>query len=247
MIVTFGRFHNLSTEELQKDKELFLEKKRNFASFSFDNIDKSKYKEMEESQIDQIIKEKSTRIKSSYDVQGALHQFLLGIGLGEKVLNDDEKKQILSMNLTYDNCAKFTLNIYNKYIEKAKRECPSEIYVCFEEKAFITYCLHQKEAFIEMTKQNFLSFIKDYFILDKYKEYYGYLRDNKLFNKIRDKMIDIYPILKENYGRKNKIFDKFMRFFEEDNDYNYEFIKEILNNYDKKNKNEYIKLKQNED
>ena len=98
-----------------------------------------------------------------------------------------------------------------------------------------------------MTKQNFLSFIKDYFILDKYKEYYGYLRDNKLFNKIRDKMIDIYPILKDNYGRKNKILDKFMRFFEEDNDYNYEFIKEILNNYDKKNKNEYIKLKQNED
>lgn len=60
-------------------------------------------------------------------------------------------------------------------------------------------------------------------------------------------MIDIYPILKDNYGRKNKILDKFMRFFEEDNDYNYEFIKEILNNYDKKNKNEYIKLKQNED
>ena len=60
-------------------------------------------------------------------------------------------------------------------------------------------------------------------------------------------MIDIYPILKDNYGRKNKILDKFMRFFEEDNDYNYEFIKEILNNYDKKNKNEYIKLKQKED
>ena len=118
------------------------------ASYSFGhNTKTSKYKEMEESQIDEIIKEKSTRIKSSYEVKSALHQFLLGIGLGEKVLNDDEKKQILSMNLTYDNCAKFTLNIYNKYIEKAKRECPSEIYVCFEEKAF----------------KNFISFKELYF------------------------------------------------------------------------------------
>ena len=85
------------------------------ASYSFGhNTKTSKYKEMEESQIDEIIKEKSTRIKSSYEVKSALHQFLIGIGLSEKLLNDDGKKQILSMNLAYDNCAKFTLNIYNK-------------------------------------------------------------------------------------------------------------------------------------
>lgn len=48
---------------------------------------------MEESQIDEIIKEKSTRIKSSYEVKSALHQFLLGIGLNEKLLNDDEKNK----------------------------------------------------------------------------------------------------------------------------------------------------------
>jgi len=94
MIVTFGKFHNLSTEELQKDKELFLEKKRDLASYSFGhNTKTSKYKEMEESQIDEIIKEKSTRIKSSYEVKSALHQFLLGIGLNEKLLNDDEKNK----------------------------------------------------------------------------------------------------------------------------------------------------------
>ena len=245
-LIDFGRYHNLSKEELQKDKELFLKKKRELANFTLDhNRDLSKYEGLEESQLDEIIKEKFSRIKYSIDVQCALGNFLYAIGLNENLLNDDEKKQILNMKLTYDNCKKFALNHYDKYIEKAKDECPSEIYICFEEKIFITYCITYRKA--EINKNNFLYFIRDYYILDKYKECYGDYRNNSIFNKIRDKMIDLYPVLKDEFGRKNKTFDKFMSFFEVDNDYNYEFIKELLNNYEKKNKNKFIKLKKKED
>ena len=38
-----------------------------------------------------------------------------------------------------------------------------------------------------------------------------------------------------------------MSFIEPENDYNYDFLKEILNNYYNKNQNKYIKLKQKED
>ena len=245
-LVDFGRYHNLSKEELQKDKELFLKKKTELANFTLDhNRDLSKYEGLEESQLDEIIKEKFSRIKYSIEVQCALGNFLYVIGLNENLLNDDEKKQILNMKLTYDNCKKFALNHYDKYIEKAKDECPSEIYICFEEKIFITYCITYRKA--EINKNNFLYFIRDYYILDKYKECYGDYRNNSIFNKIRDKMIDLYPVLKDEFGRKNKTFDKFMSFFEVDNDYNNEFIKGLLNNYEKKNKNKYIKLKQKED
>ena len=40
-------------------------------------------------------------------------------------------------------------------------------------------------------------------------------------------MIELYPRLKAEY-EKNIIFDKLMSFIEGDNDYNNEFIKEIL-------------------
>ena len=38
-----------------------------------------------------------------------------------------------------------------------------------------------------------------------------------------------------------------MSFIEEDNDYNYEIVKEILDNYYNKSQNKYIKLRQKED
>ena len=87
------RYHNLSKEELQKDKELFLKRKRELVTFTFDiNQDLSKYEGLEESQLDEIIKEKFSRIKSSYDIQCAFRDFLYDIGLNDNLLNDDEKK-----------------------------------------------------------------------------------------------------------------------------------------------------------
>ena len=63
------------------------------ANFTLDhNRDLSKYEGLEESQLDEIIKEKFSRIKYSIEVQCALGNFLYVIGLNENLLNDDEKK-----------------------------------------------------------------------------------------------------------------------------------------------------------
>ena len=241
-ILTFGRFDKLSTKDIEKEKELFLKEKRKLVAFSlyFDN-DTSKIKDLNESEIDDLIKKKFLEINNNFNVQCAFKYFLFNIGICVNLLDDDEKKEILNMNFTYENIGNFATNYYNKFIEKAKLECPSEIYVCFEDRAFITYCQVEKS---ELKKNNFLTFIKHYFILDDLKKFYGDFRNNKIFYKIRDQMISLYPELKFQYGRKNIAFDKFMRFFEVDNDYNNEFITEILDNYYKINQNKYIKLKQ---
>ena len=44
------------------------------------------------------------------------------------------------MDLTYNNCKNFSINNFNKYICKAKKEYPNEIYECFNEQSFIAYC-----------------------------------------------------------------------------------------------------------
>ena len=242
LMLTFGRFDELSTKDIEKEKELFLENKRKLAAFSLHYYyDTSKIKELKESQIDNIIKKKFLEINNNFIVQCAFENFLFDIGICADLLDDDEKKEILNMNFTFENIGNFATNYYNKFVEKAKRECPSEIYICFEDKAFITYCQNKKS---EIKNNNFLNFIKNYFILDDSRKFYGNFRNNEIFYKIRDQMIRLYPELKFKYGRKNIAFDKFMRFFEDDNDYNNEFIKEILDNYYNKNQNKYIKSKQ---
>lgn len=242
-LITFDRFNKLSTEDIQKEKELFLEKKKALLAFSLSfGHDTSKIKDIEESKMDEIIKEKFLEIKNNYKVYCALSDFLFDIGICNDLLDDEDKKKILNMKLTYENCGNFAINYYKKFAEKAKKECPPEIYECFEEKGFITYCQNTK---CEIKKSNFLLLIRNYFILDYVREYYENFRDNKMFNKIRDKMVELYPRLKAEYGRKNINFDKFMSYFEDyDNDYNNKITKEILDNYYKKNQNKYNKLKQ---
>ena len=45
ILITFGRFNKLSTEDIQKEKELFLEKKNKLAAFSlYFGYDKAKIK-----------------------------------------------------------------------------------------------------------------------------------------------------------------------------------------------------------
>ena len=241
-LITFGRFNKLSTEDIQKEKELFLEKKKDLVAFSlYCDYDTSKIKDLKESQIDGIIKEKFLEIKNNFNAHWAFSNFLYDMGICIDLLDNEEKKQILSMNLTYENFCNFASDYYKKFVEKAKKECPLEIYECFEDKAFIIYCQSTKS---QIKKSNFLSFIKNYFILDDLREFYENYRNNTIFEEIREHMIGLYPILKAEYGRKNIFFDKFMSFFEGDNDYNNKFIKEILNNYNKKIKNDYIKLNQ---
>ena len=62
----------------------------------------------------------------------------------------------------------------------------------------------------------------------------------------------IYPILKDTYGI-NRYIEKFCSFLDPQNDYNNEFLKNILDNYynNKKNEenkdNKYIPIKTKED
>ena len=229
-------------QKLFKKKKNYFLKKKDLVAFSlYFDYNTAKIKDLKESQIDGIIKEKILEIKNNLNVYWGFYNFFYDIGICIDLLNDEDKKKILSMNLTYENFGNFATNYYKKFVEKAKKECPPKIYECFEDKAFIIYCEREKS---QIKKNNFLSFIKNYFILDRFRKFYENYRNNTIFEKIREHMIDLYPILKAEYGRKNIFVDKFMSLFEGDNDYNNKFILENLNNYNKKIKNDYIKLKQ---
>ena len=237
--VSFGRFKNLSKEELQEEKKIFLDAKKNsLSSILYNEYNKDKFKEYEESEINKMVKEK---IQSKNSVE-ELRYILVVFGMNYDLLSDGEKKQLVNMDLTYDNYKNFVVNNFNKYIRKAKKECPNEIYECFNEQCFVAYCQLSGK---EIKKSNFLSLIKKYFILDSMHVYIPY-RDNEKFKKIRDKMIKLYPQLKDEYGR-SRAFDKFMSFFEPDNDYNNELLNKILDEYYDKKENKYINLKQDED
>ena len=121
---------------------------------------------------------------------------------------------------------------------------PIELKFCFEDKFFPLYVVVLKDTF---KKNNFINYIRDYFILDEGHVYFNEFRDEKLFNKLQKKIIEIYPIIKEKYGT-NRFIEKFFSYMNPENkknDYNIKYIKNILDNYYNKNKNndELEKLK----
>ncbi len=136
-LVSFGRYKNLSNEELQKEKEIFLDaKKRILSGILYNEFDTIKFKDSEESEINKMIKEK---VQSKNKIE-QLKYILIGFGINYNLLTVGEKRQLLNMDLTYNNCKNFSINNFNKYICKAKKEYPNEIYECFNEQSFIAYC-----------------------------------------------------------------------------------------------------------
>ena len=111
----------------------------------------------------------------------------------------------------------------------------------FRWKCFIVYCQTYEKTKIK--NNNFIKLIRDYFILDKAKKTLSNLRNQQLFDEVRMKMIEIYPILKDNYGP-NKKLDLFLSYFDEDNDYNNKYLNYILNNYYEKKGNKYMPIEQ---
>jgi len=83
-----------------------------------------------------MIKEK---VQSKNKIE-QLKYILIGFGINYNLLTVGEKRQLLNMDLTYNNCKNFSINNFNKYICKAKKEYPNEIYECFNEQSFIAYC-----------------------------------------------------------------------------------------------------------
>lgn len=91
--------------------------KREFFLKFFNEFDTIKFKDSEESEINKMIKEK---VQSKNKVE-QLKYILMGFGINYNLLTVCEKKQLLNMDLTYDNCKNFAINNFNKYICKAKK------------------------------------------------------------------------------------------------------------------------------
>ena len=77
-LVSFGRYKNLSNEELQKEKEIFLDaKKRILSGILYNEFDTIKFKDSEESEINKMIKEK---VQSKNKIE-QLKYILIGFGI----------------------------------------------------------------------------------------------------------------------------------------------------------------------
>ena len=109
---------------------------------------------------------------------------------------------------------------------------------CFDDQFFPLYVVALNGDIFQ--KNNYIRFIRDYFILDKGGFYFNQFRDNTIFNDLQKKIIKIYPIIKEKYGA-NKFIEKFFSYLKPEdkyNDYNIKYIKNLLDNYDNNKKDD---------
>ena len=153
------------------------------------------------------------------------------MGLSYKVLSKKEKMELADMEFTFENWEKKSKILMDNFIEKSKKDCPKEIHICFDDICFPIYV--QIFHHTNITTSNFLQFIRDYFLLNQYNTCFEGYRDETIFNNIRKKMIEIYPDLKKQYGM-NKYLEKFLSYIILDSDYNIEFVRNILENNQKK-------------
>ena len=244
--VNFGNFKECSEEEYNEDKNRFYKSKLRLLSILI--LGYSAYEQLKKEQIskmDNIIKQKLSGNCKHIDF--GLSYFLEDFGICYDFLSIEIKKELLTFDYTYENFKMLTIKMYNEFIEDAKKDLPKNLYICLDEKGFIAYC--QIIAKTKIKKNNFIRLIRDYFILDGEGNSFSTLRNQQLFGEIRMKMIEIYPTLKDIYGPSRKM-DLFLSYFDEDNDYNNNMLKYILNNYyENKNKNinnKYIPIKQND-
>ena len=260
-IVTFGQFKKFTEEDLLEDKNIFTNtKKRLLCYLLYENVNVETLTKEEISQMDNLIKRhlhsKNLNPKEKERSYDGSRMFASICGISFNLLNEKEKELLLNMDLSYDNCKKMFLNILDEYINKMKEIWPKDLEIYYQEKGFIAYCHCLEEATIKKdiknNHNNFLRLIRDYFLLDYGKSFIGYYRDNNLFDKRRKEMEKKYPELKEKYGIKNRYFEKLFGFLgDENSDYYYEKIRNILDDYynkeKKENKNGYKPIKQKDD
>ena len=255
-IITFGEFKKFTKQEdFERDREHFIHAKKTLLCYLLKGFCNYDYlSEDQISQMDSLVKANLT--KENYNnnkelkkrIEDGLETFTFYFGLSYELLSDEKKNEFFTMDITYENCKKMFLNVYNEYIENMKEIWPDELAICCEERGFVSFCHLAKKIIIQ--KDNFIGQIREYFLLDYVGYFYGFYRDNELFDKIKKKIEQLYPIYKEHYGR-NRYLEKILSFFEADeNDYNNEYIKKLLDDYyneKNKNDNKYIPLKQKED
>ena len=245
-MITFGRIGNVDEETDRKDffqnLEFFMDCLTGFIY---------KYETFTEIEIIEKIKKKikgfDPKQKPSFfgdRIPCCINIFLQDMGMSYYTLTLKEKEEILAMDFTYENWKEKSIKIINNYIERSKNVCPDSVDFCFDDICFVFYV--QIEHGCEFSLNNFLTFIRDYFILDKSKSLFEQYRNAKIYEDIKRKVINIYPNLKKRYG-KNIYLEKILSFISSDTDYNYEETKKILDNNKKFNNfiegDETIKLK----
>ena len=237
--ITFGKFKEfIKAEDSKEDKEIFINSKKSLLSYLlYQQTEFNRLTEEQISDLDNQIKKQLYQINSINEeenktVYNAFCLFMFKNGLCLNLLSQQEKKELLTMDLSYKNCKKMFLNIFNKYIEDMENNWPEEIKMCYKERGFVSYC-HCRQKRIIKGDNSFLKLIRDYFLLDAGKIYYKDSRDNVLFNEIKKEMEKEYPKLKEEYGM-NKYLDKFLGYIGYmQSDYYFDEVSELLNKYDK--------------
>jgi hypothetical protein len=213
----FGRFSEISEEKIKKDKELF--------SAIFENICllakcplELKEGQNNEKYLNNIFQKGIKRIDFPY--------FMTPFGISYDYLNKEEKEEFKKLFISYENVKKFTLNFQKKYIEKCQNSLPTDIRECFEDICFIIYCHIYGNPKIDA--KIFIRNIRDYFILDKKKNIFEIFRKKDLFDKIKSKMLKLYPRLKKEYYGMNTTIEYLLSYIDGDNDYNYKILRDIL-------------------
>ena len=243
--ISFGKFGK--KEQWDREKEIFLEELRLLMSrITKNGENKELYAKSNETELAKTLKQMIA--KKNYDHSNfdfSISDFMLRLGLSYKILTKSEKKEILEMEFTYDNWKKKSEILYNNYLMKCRKNCPQKIDFCLNYSIFVTDMLSCYEC--ELTLNNFLRFIRNFFILEKRLYCYEKFIDMEEFNNLKKRVIEIYPELKEKYGANRTLEKNFLCYFDEYNDYNYEIMKNILDNYyenknNKINDDEKIKL-----
>ena len=246
-MIYFGRYGPV--EDTKIEKKLFLERLNNlFHSLAHDYT-----KEYNEKEIVDVlrIKLKERVTDSIYNTAtGVFSDFLISMGLSYYILSPEEKKEILEMDYTYDNWKIKSQELIDSFDIRIKNAFPENLRFCLEDEFFV---LHIRICYERDFKINdFIKFIRDYFILDETAPFILEERECQRFFDIKKRVYSIYPEVKEVYGM-NRTLEKILSFFWTDTDYNHEKTKELLDNYyknkqnNKKDDDESVGLKEKQD
>ena len=243
----FGRYGFV--EDTKEEKKLFLER-LNYLIHSLEYNDKKEYNEKEIIDVTKIVLKKYVTDSYHNLYTDSLSIFLTSMGLSYFILTPEEKKEILEMDYTYDNWRIKSQELIDSFNIRIKNVFPENLRFCLEDKYFVLHiriCYHK-----DFKINNFIKFIRDYFILDKTLPDILKNRECQLFFDIKKRVYSIYPEVKEKYGM-NRTLEKIYSFFFSDSDYNNEKTKELLDNYyknkqkNKKDDDESVGLKEKQD
>ena len=243
-MIYFGRYEPV--EDPIIEKKLFLERLNDLIH----TLTHNNTKQYNEKEIVDAFKIKKKEIVTDSIYTAIFSNFLVSMGLSYYILTSEEKKEIMEMDYTYDNWKIKSQELIENFNIRIKNAFPKMLWFCLEDKYFILHiriCYHK-----DFKINDFIIFIRDYFILDDSLPLILENRECQLFYDIKKKVHEIYPEVKEKYGM-NRILEKICSFFWFDSDYHHEKTKKILDDYYKnkqKNKiddDEIVGLKEKQD